>query len=203
MTAHDHDHPDDRSARQQPSRLDSFLEEKAFKSRYIVLTGEINDRVAASIVTRLIALASDSDKPINFLISSPGGHVESGDAIHDTIKFVRVPVNMIGTGWVGSAGVHVYLAAKKERRFCTENTRFLIHQPSGGGMGTAADIAIAAREIVRARERLARIISRETGQPLERVTEDIDRDYWMNAAEAIDYGLVSKVIATQDQVPSE
>jgi ATP-dependent Clp protease protease subunit len=200
MIAHD---PDDRPARQQASRLDSFLEEKAFKSRYIVLTGEINDRVAASIVTRLIALASDSDKPINFLISSPGGHVESGDAIHDTIKFVRVPVNMIGTGWVGSAGVHIYLAAQKERRFCTENTRFLIHQPSGGGMGTAADIAIAAREIVRARERLARIIARETGQPIERVTEDIDRDYWMNAAEAIDYGLVSKVVQTQDQVPNQ
>jgi ATP-dependent Clp protease protease subunit len=198
MTAHDHD---ERSTKQQP-RMDSFLEEKAFKSRYIVLTGEINDRVAAAVVTRLIALASDSDKPINFLISSPGGHVESGDAIHDTIKFVRVPVNMIGTGWVGSAGVHVYLAAQKERRFCTENTRFLIHQPSGGGMGTAADIAIAAREIVRARERLARSIARETGQPLARVTEDIDRDYWMNASEAIDYGLVSKVIQTQDQVPT-
>ena len=198
MNAHDHD---EQSPKQQP-RMDAFLEEKAFKSRFIVLTGEINDRVAASIVTRLIALASDSDKPINFLISSPGGHVESGDAIHDTIKFVRVPVNMIGTGWVGSAGVHIYLAAEKQRRFCTENTRFLIHQPSGGGMGTASDIAIAAREIVRARERLARIISRETGQSIERVTEDIDRDYWMNAAEAIDYGLVSKVIQTQSDVPA-
>jgi ATP-dependent Clp protease protease subunit len=198
MNAHDHD---EQSPKQQP-RMDAFLEEKAFKSRYIVLTGEINDRVAASIVTRLIALASDSDKPINFLISSPGGHVESGDAIHDTIKFVRVPVNMIGTGWVGSAGVHIYLAAEKQRRFCTENTRFLIHQPSGGGMGTASDIAIAAREIVRARERLARIISRETGQSIERVTEDIDRDYWMNAAEAIDYGLVSRIVKTQDEVPA-
>jgi ATP-dependent Clp protease protease subunit len=198
MNAHDHD---EQSPKQQP-RMDAFLEEKAFKSRFIVLTGEINDRVAASIVTRLIALASDSDKPINFLISSPGGHVESGDAIHDTIKFVRVPVNMIGTGWVGSAGVHIYLAAEKQRRFCTENTRFLIHQPSGGGMGTASDIAIAAREIVRARERLARIISRETGQSIERVTEDIDRDYWMNAAEAIDYGLVSRIVKTQDEVPA-
>lgn len=198
MNAHDHD---EQSPKQQP-RMDAFLEEKAFKSRYIVLTGEINDRVAASVVTRLIALASDSDKPINFLISSPGGHVESGDAIHDIIKFVRVPVNMIGTGWVGSAGVHIYLAAEKQRRFCTENTRFLIHQPSGGGMGTASDIAIAAREIVRARERLARIISRETGQSVERVTEDIDRDYWMNAAEAIDYGLVSRIVKTQDEVPA-
>jgi ATP-dependent Clp protease protease subunit len=198
MNAHDHD---EQSPKQQP-RMDAFLEEKAFKSRYIVLTGEINDRVAASVVTRLIALASDSDKPINFLISSPGGHVESGDAIHDIIKFVRVPVNMIGTGWVGSAGVHIYLAAEKQRRFCTENTRFLIHQPSGGGMGTASDIAIAAREIVRARERLARIISRETGQSIERVTEDIDRDYWMNAAEAIDYGLVSRIVKTQDEVPA-
>lgn len=180
----------------------SFLDEKAFKSRFVVLAGEINDRVAASTITRLIALSDESEKPINILISSPGGHVESGDAIHDIIRFIRAPINMIGMGWVGSAAVHIYLAAAKERRFATANTRFLIHQPSGGGGGTASDIAIQAREIVRARERLAMVIARETGQTIEKVREDIDRDYWMSAPEAIQYGLVSKVIVNQSELPS-
>lgn len=195
MAEHEHD-------REAPKGApDSFLEEKAFQSRFVVLAGTINDRMAAAIVTRLIALSAESDKPIHMLVSSPGGHVESGDAIHDVIRFIRAPVNMVGTGWVGSAAVHVYLAVPKERRFATENTRFLIHQPSGGGGGSASDIAIQAREIVRARERLARVISRETGQPFEKVMEDIDRDYWMNAEEAIGYGLLSKVIRNQSELP--
>jgi ATP-dependent Clp protease protease subunit len=195
MAEHEHD-------REAPKGVpDSFLEEKAFQSRFVVLAGTINDRMAAAIVTRLIALSAESDKPIHMLVSSPGGHVESGDAIHDVIRFIRAPVNMVGTGWVGSAAVHVYLAVPKERRFATENTRFLIHQPSGGGGGSASDIAIQAREIVRARERLARVISRETGQPFEKVMEDIDRDYWMNAEEAIGYGLLSKVIRNQSELP--
>lgn len=181
---------------------ESFLEEKAFKSRYIVIAGEINSRLATSVITRLIALSAESDAPINVLVTSPGGHVESGDAIHDVVRFIRAPVNMIGTGWVASAATHLYLAAPKERRFATENTRFLIHQPSGGGGGSASDIAIQAREIVKMRERIAKVIARETGQPVERVREDIDRDYWMSAAEAIDYGIVGKLIAHQSELPA-
>lgn len=176
---------------------DGFLEEKAFKSRYVLVTGEINDRVAAETVKRLVALSSESDKPINMLVSSPGGHVESGDMIHDVIKFIRAPVNMIGTGWVASAGVHIYLAVPKERRFCLENTRFLIHQPSGGAGGVASDIAIQAQEIIKTRERLARVISRETGKSVEQVMRDIERDFWMSAQEAIAYGLVSRVIGNE------
>jgi ATP-dependent Clp protease protease subunit len=181
--------------------IDSFLEQKAFQSRFIVIAGEINSRLANSVITRLIALSAESDAPINLLISSPGGHVESGDAIHDVVRFIRAPVNMIGTGWVASAATHIYLAVPKERRFATENTRFLIHQPSGGGGGTAADIAIQAREIVKMRERIAAVIAKETGQPLERVREDIDRDYWMSAPEAIDYGIVGKIIVRQSELP--
>jgi ATP-dependent Clp protease, protease subunit len=172
----------------------TFLEEKAFKSRTVLIFGGINDRSAADTVRRLIALAADSKAPINVLVSSPGGHVESGDTIHDIIRFIDAPVNMIGTGWVGSAATHIYLAVPRERRFCLPQTRFLIHQPSGGAGGSASDIAIQAREIVKARQRIAGVISRETGQPLTRVLEDIDRDYWMSAAEAIEYGLLSKVI---------
>jgi ATP-dependent Clp protease protease subunit len=178
----------------------SFLEEKTFKSRTVLLFGAIDDAVAQDIVRRLIALAADSPDPIDMLISSPGGHLESGDSIHDVIKFIAAPVNVVGTGWVGSAATHVYLSVPRERRFCLPNTRFLIHQPSGGAGGQATDIAIQAREIVKARERIARTISKETGQPLERVLTDIERDRWLSADEAVDYGLVGKVIERHAQL---
>jgi ATP-dependent Clp protease, protease subunit len=172
----------------------AFLEEKAFKTRTVFIFGAITDTTAGDTARRLIALAGDSDAPINVLVSSPGGHVESGDAIHDIVRFIDAPVNMIGTGWVGSAATHVFLAAPRERRFCLPNTRFLIHQPSGGAGGAASDIAIQAREIVKTRLRIAQIIARETGRPLEGVLADIERDHWMSPDEAIAYGLVSRVI---------
>jgi ATP-dependent Clp protease protease subunit len=178
----------------------SFLEEKTFKSRTVLLFGTIDDAVAQDIVRRLIALAADSPDPIDMLISSPGGHLESGDSIHDVITFIAAPVNVVGTGWVGSAATHVYLSVPKERRFCLPNTRFLIHQPSGGAGGQATDIAIQAREIVKARERIARTIAKETGQPLDRVLADIERDRWLSAQEAIDYGLVGKIIERHAQL---
>ncbi|MEB0141170.1 MULTISPECIES: ATP-dependent Clp protease proteolytic subunit [unclassified Undibacterium] len=177
-----------------------FLEEKAFKSRTVLIFGTINDKLAADVSKRLIALAADSSAPITILVSSPGGHVESGDVIHDIIKFIDVPVNMIGSGWVGSAAVSVFLAVPKERRVCLPNTRFLIHQPSGGCGGQATDIAIQAREIVKVRERIAALIARESGQSLERVSTDIDRDYWMTAAEALEYGLISRTIVKQSEL---
>lgn len=172
----------------------AFLEEKAFKSRTVLIFGTITDATAAEAARRLIALDADSAEPIDVIVSSPGGHLESGDTIHDLIRFVRAPVRMIGSGWVGSAATHVYLAAPRERRFCLPNTRFLIHQPSGGVGGKAADIAIQAQEIVRARKRIAELIARETGRSLESVLKDIERDYWLSAQEAIDYGLVGRII---------
>ena len=177
-----------------------FLEEKAFKSRTVLIFGTINDKLAADVSKRLIALAADSSAPITILVSSPGGHVESGDVIHDIIKFIDVPVNMIGSGWVGSAAVSIFLSVPKERRVCLPNTRFLIHQPSGGCGGQATDIAIQAREIVKVRERIAALIARESGQTLERVVNDIDRDYWMTAAEALEYGLISSTIVKQSEL---
>jgi ATP-dependent Clp protease protease subunit len=172
----------------------AFLEEKAFKSRTVLVFGTITDAIAAEAARRLIALDADSAEPIDMIVSSPGGHLESGDTIHDLIRFIRAPVRMIGSGWVGSAATHVYLAAPRERRFCLPNTRFLIHQPSGGIGGNASDIAIQAQEIMRARRRIAELIARETGKSLETVLEHIDRDYWMSAQEATDYGLVGKII---------
>ena len=172
----------------------TFLEEKAFRSRTVLVFGAITDASAADTVRRLLALDAESADPIQMLVSSPGGHLESGDAIHDVVRFIAAPVNMIGTGWVGSAATHLYLAAPKERRFCLPQTRFLIHQPSGGAGGPATDISIQAQEIIKARERIARMIARETGQPLETVMIDIERDRWLSAEQAVVYGLVSRIV---------
>ena len=178
----------------------SFLEEKAFKSRTVLVFGTINDQSAADTVRRLIALDAASDAPIDMLVSSPGGHLESGDTVHDVVRFINAPVRMIGTGWVGSAATHLFLAVPKERRFCLPQTRFLIHQPSGGAGGQATDIAIVAREIIKARERIARVIARETGHPLEKVQIDIERDNWMGPEEAIEYGLISRIIERRTEL---
>ncbi len=189
---------DDKSAK--PERSSSLQEQLSFKSRFVLVFGEIDDKLARATCERLILLAQESDAVIHLLISSPGGHVESGDAIHDMIRFVRAPVTVIGSGWVASAGTHIFLAAPKERRVCLPNTRFMIHQPAGGAGGRASDIAIQAREIIRTRERIAREVATQTGQKLEKVMLDIERDYWMSAEEAIAYGIVSRVIERQQDL---
>jgi len=178
----------------------SLQEQLAFKSRFVLVFGEVDDKMARAVCERLIALSQESDAPIHMLVSSPGGHVESGDAIHDMIRFVRAPVTTIGTGWVASAGTHIFLAADKERRVCLPNTRFMIHQPAGGAGGRASDIAIQAKEIIKTRERIAKVVARQTGQKLEKVLADMERDYWMSADEAITYGIVARVIDTQQDL---
>ena len=165
-----------------------------FKSRNVIITGEINDEVARRAAAHLLALAEESDDPINLFISSPGGHVESGDMVHDLIKFIRPKVRTIGSGWVASAGALIFVGADRENRYCLPNTRFLIHQPAGGAGGPASDIAIQAEQIIKTRERIARVISEQTGQPMEKVARDIERDYWMDTEQALAYGLVSRVI---------
>lgn len=177
-----------------------FMDEKLFKSRAITIFGEINDRVARAVTERLLALASDSDEPIHIYISSPGGHVESGDVVYDMIKFIKPEVKVIGTGWVASAATTIFLAADKANRFALPNTRFLIHQPMGGSMGVASDIAIQAKEIIKMRARINKLIAEETSQPLERVEKDTDRDYWMSVEEAIEYGIVSKVVRSATEI---
>jgi len=174
------------------------LESRLFDQRKVLIFGAINDKVARDVTGRLLALAGASDKPIDVYVNSPGGHVESGDTIHDMIRFVDAvaPVRMIGTGWVASAGALIFAAGHKDRRFCLPATRFLLHQPMGGVRGPATDIDIEAREIIKMRERLNRLFARETGQPYEKVAKDTDRNYWMSAEEAIAYGLVTKVISS-------
>ncbi len=178
-------------------KADRIEDQLSFKSRFVLVFGEITDAVANATCRRLLALSEDSDAPITMLISSPGGHVESGDAIFDIVRFVRAPVTTVGSGWVASAGAHIFLAPPKERRLCLPNTRFMIHQPAGGAGGQATDIAIQAKEILRARERLARVVATQTGQPYEKVAADMERDYWMSSEEAIAYGIVSRTIERQ------
>jgi len=175
----------------------SLLENLSLKSRFVLLFGEIDDKMARQTCERLILLAQESEAPIQLLISSPGGHVESGDAIHDMIRFVRAPVTTLGSGWVASAGTHIFLAAPKERRVCLPNTRFMIHQPAGGAGGRATDIAIQAKEIIKTRERIAKVIARETGHPLAKVLADMERDYWMSAEEAVGYGIAGRIVERQ------
>ncbi len=173
---------------------DKHVQKLMFQSRFVMVFGQIDHRQAQRVCERLLAMSEESDKPIRVLVSSPGGHVESGDVIHDMIRFVRAPVITIGSGWVASAGTHIYLAAEKENRLCLPNTRFMIHQPSGGAGGPASDIEIQAKEILRTRERIARVISERTGQPFDKVLVDVERDFWMNPQQAIEYGMVSRVI---------
>ena len=178
----------------------AFLEEALFNARTILLTGGIDDKQARRVCERLLALASDNSDPILMVLSSPGGHVESGDMIHDMIKFVGAPVKILGSGWVASAGALIYSAAKKENRYALPNTRFLLHEPRGGVGGQASDVEIQVREIVRMRERLNKIFAAATGQPLKKIVEDTDRDHWMSAEEAVKYGLVSKIVSHHSEI---
>ncbi|MFZ2028946.1 MAG: ATP-dependent Clp protease proteolytic subunit [Vitreimonas sp.] len=176
------------------------VEKALFDARVVMLTGEVNDGVARRVTERLFALAAQNANPITFVISSPGGHVESGDMIHDVIKFINAPVRMLGTGWVASAGALIYAAAQRENRYCLPNTRFLLHEPRGGIGGMASDVEIQAREVLRMRERLNRIFADATGQPLDKIKRDTDRDYWMMAEEAKAYGLVGKIVNSANEI---
>ncbi len=177
-----------------------FLDQTLMKNRTVTLFGEINQEVARRTAEKLLALSFESDDPITIYIGSPGGHVESGDTIYDMIRFIKPVVRTVGTGWVGSIATHIYLAPEKENRFCLPNTRFLIHQPHGGFGGTAADVEIHAREILKTRERINATIAERTGQPLERVEKDTDRDYWMSPEESVEYGIVGKIIQNMSEL---
>ena len=180
----------------------AILENTLLEHRTLTIFGEIDKDCAQRCTERLLAMAFKSDDPITVFIGSPGGHVESGDTIFDMIRYIKPVVRTVGTGWVGSIATHIYLAAEKEQRYALPNTRFLIHQPAGGFGGDASDIEIHARELVKTRERINRIIAEQTGQPLDRVEKDTDRDYWMSAEESKEYGLVGRIIESADELPT-
>jgi ATP-dependent Clp protease protease subunit len=184
----------------EEQKTSNIMLEKLFNSRSIIISGEINQALAEKITTQLLILQEMGDEPIKLFINSQGGHVESGDTIHDMIKFVKPRVIVIGTGWVASAGITIYLGADKQDRYSLPNTRYMIHQPAGGFNGPATDIGIEAKEILRLRKRINKMISDATGQSIEKVEQDTDRNYWLNAYEAIDYGIVNKVISNYNEL---
>lgn len=184
---------------EQPEKTVSPFD-RLMKTRTITIFGEINMKKAQEVTQQLLLLAADSDEPIKIFINSPGGHVESGDTIFDMIRFIKPKVKVIGTGWVASAGALIYAAADKEDRYSLPNTRFLLHQPAGGAMGQASDIAIEATEIIKMRRRLNQIFADQTGQPLEKVEKETDRNFWMSAKEAQEYGLVGQIVQSVSEL---
>jgi ATP-dependent Clp protease protease subunit len=175
--------------------------QRLFKARIVIITGEITQEVAQKVMAQLLALAATSaTEPITIYINSQGGHVEAGDSIHDMIRYISPPVRIVGTGWVASIATLIFVSVPLSQRYCLPNTRFLLHQPAGGMGGTASDIAIEAREIVKMRERLNRIFAKETGQTIERIEDDTGRNFWLDAEQAKEYGLVGKIIMKQSEL---
>lgn len=185
----DQEQEQEQNEQKSPPLLDKML-----KTRTILISGEINKELAERVVRQLIILETESDEPIYVFIDSPGGDADAGYAIFDMIRFVKPEVFTIGMGLVASAGALILLAADKEHRVATPNSHYLIHQPLSGMRGVATDIEIHAREIERMKARINKLISEETGQKIKKVEKDTDRDFWMNADEAKEYGLVSRIV---------
>ncbi len=167
---------------------------RMLQSRVVMVAGEVDPELAERVISQLLVLDSISKDPIKVVISSPGGHVDSGYAIHDVMRYIESPVLTLGVGWVASIAVPILLGAPKDRRYTLPNTRFLLHQPSGGAGGQASDIRIEAQEILKIRKRINELIALETGQDMEKVGRDSDRNFWMSAEEAVAYGLVTRII---------
>jgi len=183
-------------------RGESQLMLKLLKQRTLILAEGIDAACARRVVAQLLLLDGEShSEPVRFFLDSPGGSVDDAFAIYDVMRFIAAPLKMIASGLAASAGVLVYLAVPKARRLALPNARFLLHQPSQGVAGHAADLRIYAQEILKTRGRLNQIVADETGQPLEKVAKDTDRDFWMSAAEAKEYGLVSRIVTRESELP--
>ncbi len=177
-----------------------IISEKMMKTRTILLSGEVNKELAEKVVRQLLLLEAEGDDPIKVFIDSPGGDVDAGFAIFDMMRFVKPDVYTVGMGLVASAGALILLASPKEFRLALPNSHYLIHQPLSGIRGVATEIEIHARELEKLRKKLNELISTETGQDIAKVEKDTDRDYWMNASEALAYGLVSRVISKRSEL---
>ena len=180
--------------------LPPLIGEHLFASRTVLVFGEINMSLAESVTAQLLALAAQSRDAIRIVINSPGGHVESGDTIHDVVRFLDAEVRVVATGWCASAGALIFAAARRENRLALPNTRFLLHQPLGGVGGPASDVEIEARQILLMRERLNRIFASATGQSLQKIALDTERNHWMSAEDALAYGLVGRILEPGDEL---
>lgn len=184
---------------------ESLTREESFglrmlKTRTVLVSGAIDDKVAEKTIAQILILDAENHDPIRVMITSQGGHVDSGFAIHDVLRFIESPITTIGAGWVASIAVPILFGAPKQRRYSLPNTRFLLHQPTGGAGGQASDIRIEAEEILKVREKLNALIALETGQDIERVARDSDRNFWMDAEQAKEYGLIGKVVTRETEI---
>ena len=173
---------------------------RMLETRTVLVSGQVDEKLAERTISQLLILNSVNHERIRMVITSQGGHVDSGFAIHDMMKFIESPVTTLGAGWVASIGVPILLGAEKDSRYSLPNTRFLLHQPSGGAGGQASDIRIAAEEILKLRERINRLIAGETGKSVEQVENDSDRNFWMNSEEALEYGLITKIVSSTNEI---
>ena len=174
---------------------------RLIKARVIMISEEISDKLARAVTAQCILMQEDDkDAPITVYVNSPGGSADSGFAIYDMLRFITPPIHMICTGICASAAVLIYMAAEQDKRFSLPNSRFLLHQPSTQLFGTASDIEINANEIIKLRERYNAIIAKETGKTVDQITNDADRDFWLSAQEAKEYGLVGKIAETCNDV---
>ena len=172
---------------------------RLLKERVVFLVGPVNDATANLVVAQLLFLESENpEKDISFYINSPGGSVTAGLAIYDTMQFIKPDVSTLCLGQAASMGAFLLAAGTKGKRFSLPNSRMMIHQPSGGSQGQASDIEIQAREILYLRERLNGLLSKHTGQPIDRIAKDTDRDNFLSAEAAVEYGLIDKVLANRN-----
>jgi len=181
--------------------IERNIAKELFEERVVLISQEIDHKLAARVISQLLVLNKrDPKAPIKIFINSPGGSADDGFAIFDMIKFIEAPVKIIAIGLSASAATLILLAVKKENRVAMPNTRIMIHQPTSGARGTVSDIQITAEEIIKLRERANKIIAEETGQPLEKVQVDTDRDFWLSPEEAKKYGIIGKVISKLSEI---
>ncbi|MEZ5963634.1 MAG: ATP-dependent Clp protease proteolytic subunit [Planctomycetota bacterium] len=198
----DDDDDEPTPANGKPGGEGGFFERRLAEARILQVVGPITDKLARYCATRLLVMEQmNPEKPITVMINSPGGSADSGFAIYDMLRFVRPPVSTVVNGLCASAAILVLLATDKKRRFSLPESRFLLHQPSTMGRGTASDLDITAREIIKLRERYNRIVAETCNQNIDKITEDTRRDFWLNAAESKEYGLVAKVITRSTELP--
>ncbi|MCH5289501.1 MAG: ATP-dependent Clp protease proteolytic subunit [Treponema sp.] len=193
----------DKDEKKAESPQQDALAEKFLKTRQVILSGEVSQENAEKVIKQLLLLEADGDKPIYLYIDSPGGSIDDGFGIFDMIRFINAPVYTVGTGLIASMGALILLAVPRERRLGLPNSHYLIHQPLIGGSyrGVATDLEIQAEEIAKSKAKIVEIIAAETGKSKEQVVQDTDRDFWLTADEAVDYGLISKVITSRADLP--
>lgn len=183
--------------------LETAVTKQLYSNRTIVLSEGIDSDVARRVVSELLAFdAVDSTKPITIILNSPGGSVTSGFAIYDTMRFIRSEIKIVVSGLAASIATVILLGAPKKNRLSMPNAQLLIHQPliPGAVQGQASDLEITAKEIVKTREKLAHLYNKETGQPLERIQKDMERDYWMSAQDALEYGLITRIVSSHTEI---